>query len=68
MIGGVFVAIPSGVGVAIAITGNISPALVGVAISAALLPPIVNSGMNFAYGIVSIWIRKDPAHGLSYLV
>lgn len=67
LIGGVFVAIPSGVGVAIAITGNISPALVGVAISAALLPPIVNSGMNFAYGIVSIWIRKDPAHGLSYL-
>ena len=46
---GVFVAIPSGVGVALAISSGGINALVGVAISAALLPPICNAGMLFAY-------------------
>jgi uncharacterized membrane protein len=43
LIGGIFVAIPSGAGVTIALTGGISSTLIGVAISAALLPPIVRS-------------------------
>mmetsp|Transcript_28956 Transcript_28956/g.40713 ORF Transcript_28956/g.40713 Transcript_28956/m.40713 type:complete len:409 (-) Transcript_28956:32-1258(-) len=42
---GLFVAIPSGMGVALGITGGGINALVGVAISAALLPPVVNSAM-----------------------
>ena len=46
---GLFVAIPSGVGVALAISSGGINALVGVAISAALLPPICNVGMLFAY-------------------
>ena len=48
LIGGAMVAIPSGIGVALALTGGGVNALVGVAISAALLPPIVNSGLCLA--------------------
>ena len=48
---GAVVAIPSGCGVALAITGGGVNALVGVAISAALLPPIVNSGLCFALAL-----------------
>ena len=42
---GVFVAIPSGVGVALSTSAGGVAALIGVAISASLLPPLVNSGM-----------------------
>lgn len=52
LIGGIGIAIPSGVAVAVAATGGGISALVGVAISAALLPPIVNSAMYFAYSIM----------------
>ena len=48
---GLFVAIPSGVGVALAISSGGINALVGVAISAALLPPICNAGMLLVYAI-----------------
>ena len=48
---GIFVAAPSGLGVAVAITGGGINALVGVAISASLLPPIVNSGLCLSLGI-----------------
>jgi len=48
---GFAIAIPSGVGVSLAITGGGINALVGVAISAALLPPIVNSGIGLAMGL-----------------
>ncbi|KAK2725358.1 hypothetical protein QYM36_000006 [Artemia franciscana] len=40
---GLLVAIPSGVGVALSVLGNNVGSLVGVAISAALLPPVVNA-------------------------
>ena len=56
---GFFVAVPSGVGVALAITNTNINALVGVAISAALLPPVVNSGLCLAMGIVYS-ISSDP--------
>lgn len=45
LIVGFFVALPSGVGVALAISGRNTSSLVGVAISASLLPPCVNAGL-----------------------
>ncbi|KNC70436.1 hypothetical protein SARC_17038, partial [Sphaeroforma arctica JP610] len=41
------IAIPSGAGVALSILGNNTPSLVGVAISASLLPPAVNAGLLY---------------------
>lgn len=49
---GVVVAIPSGAGVALATSQGGGVALVGVAISAALLPPVCNAGSQLAYGLV----------------
>lgn len=49
---GIALAIPSGIGVGLATTGGGLTALVGCAISAALLPPIVNSGQYVGYAIV----------------
>ncbi len=43
MVIGVLIAIPSGAGVALSILGGNSGSLVGVAISASLLPPAVNA-------------------------
>jgi len=45
---GVAIAIPSGFGAALSITGNNTSSLVGVAISASLLPPAVNCGILVA--------------------
>lgn len=42
---GLAIAIPSGLGVALSITGANTSGLVGVAISASLLPPAVNAGL-----------------------
>mmetsp|Transcript_14594 Transcript_14594/g.19203 ORF Transcript_14594/g.19203 Transcript_14594/m.19203 type:complete len:582 (-) Transcript_14594:7-1752(-) len=46
---GVAIAVPSGMGVALSVLGNNTSSLVGVAISASLLPPAVNCGMMIAY-------------------
>ncbi|CAF1547769.1 unnamed protein product [Adineta ricciae] len=46
---GVLIALPSGAGVALSILGGNIGSLVGVAISASLLPPAVNCGLLFAY-------------------
>lgn len=40
---GVLIALPSGAGVALSVLGNNAGCLVGVAISASLLPPAVNA-------------------------
>ena len=40
---GMFIALPSGAGVALSVLGGNTGSLVGVAISASLLPPTVNS-------------------------
>ncbi len=40
---GVLIAVPSGAGVALSVLGGNSGSLVGVAISASLLPPAVNA-------------------------
>ena len=50
---GVFVAVPSGVGVALAVLGGNQAGGVGVAISASLLPPAVNTGLLFAMSLIS---------------
>jgi len=48
---GVLVAIPSGAGVALSVLGGNSGSLVGVAISASLLPPAVNAGFFWALAV-----------------
>lgn len=52
LLGGIVVATASGVVVGVGITGGGINALVGVAISASLLPPIVNCGMCCAFAII----------------
>eukprot|EP01128_Nolandella_sp_AFSM9_P007070 TRINITY_DN3778_c0_g1_i1.p1 TRINITY_DN3778_c0_g1~~TRINITY_DN3778_c0_g1_i1.p1 ORF type:complete len:225 (-),score=8.70 TRINITY_DN3778_c0_g1_i1:352-993(-) len=51
--GGMAIAIPSGAGVAFSvISSSSSMVMVGLAIAAALLPPLVNTGLNISYGLV----------------
>ena len=49
---GVAIAIPSGAGVAISVLEDNTASMVGVAISASLLPPAVNAGLFWASAIV----------------
>lgn len=58
LIGGTLVAVPSGFGVVLAISGGGANALVGVAIAAALLPPVVNCGLCLA--LATWWQFFDP--------
>eukprot|EP01029_Cantina_marsupialis_P020961 TRINITY_DN4967_c0_g1_i1.p1 TRINITY_DN4967_c0_g1~~TRINITY_DN4967_c0_g1_i1.p1 ORF type:complete len:533 (-),score=142.23 TRINITY_DN4967_c0_g1_i1:177-1775(-) len=57
---GLGIALPSGIGVALSIVGNNTGSLVGVAISASLLPPAVNSGIFFAMGAVIKLTSLNP--------
>ncbi|CAB4014000.1 Hypothetical predicted protein [Paramuricea clavata] len=50
---GVCIALPSGAGVALSVLGGNTRPLVGVAISASLLSPAVNSGMLWAYSFIA---------------
>eukprot|EP00039_Didymoeca_costata_P005296 m.80332 g.80332 ORF g.80332 m.80332 type:complete len:961 (+) comp12752_c0_seq3:321-3203(+) len=50
---GLGIAVPSGVGVAISVTAGNAGGLVGVAISASLLPPAVNAGMLWGLALPS---------------
>lgn len=52
LIAGIAIAIPSGMGVALSILGNNTSSLVGVAISASLLPPAVNAGILWVFAIL----------------
>merc|ERR1719483_9145 len=52
ILGGVFIAIPSGCGVGLGVTSDTINPLVGCAISAALLPPIVNAGLALCLGLM----------------
>jgi len=77
LIPGFFVAIPSGMGVALGMTAGGINALVGVAISAALLPPMVNVGICFSLGLwysvydepeeANTWFEKSGCSLLLYL-
>ena len=55
---GVFIAVPSGVGVALAVLGGNQAGGVGVAISASLLPPAVNTGLLFAMSLISSVVQE----------
>ncbi|EDQ90644.1 uncharacterized protein MONBRDRAFT_31852 [Monosiga brevicollis MX1] len=61
---GLGIAIPSGIGVALSVLGNNTGSLVGVAISASLLPPAVNTGLLFGFGIVAA-IMGEPERKVS---
>ena len=54
LISGLAIAIPSGIGVATSLTDvkGSTAGLIGVAISAALLPPAVNCGLLWGYGLI----------------
>ncbi|XP_063382398.1 uncharacterized protein LOC134668855 isoform X1 [Cydia fagiglandana] len=56
---GVLVAIPSGAGVAVAVLGEYTSSLVGVAISLSLLPPAVNAGLLWAMALVHLIFADD---------
>jgi len=56
---GLWVALPSGIGVALAITGGGINALVGVAISAALLPPVAEVGFNIVFAFFMLDISQE---------
>ncbi len=59
---GIVIAVPSGVGVALSALSNNQASLVGVAISAALLPPAVNVGICFVY---ALFIQLNPRYVLT---
>uniref|UniRef100_A0A2A4JMC7 Uncharacterized protein n=1 Tax=Heliothis virescens TaxID=7102 RepID=A0A2A4JMC7_HELVI len=56
---GILVAIPSGAGVALAVLGEYTSSLVGVAISASLLPPAVNAGLLWAMALTRLTVTND---------
>jgi len=55
---GIVIAFVSGIGVALAVSHGSINSLVGVAISAALLPPITNTGMLFSYALFSLFMPQ----------
>eukprot|EP01001_Neometanema_parovale_P000069 NODE_1006_length_1944_cov_102.019769_g955_i0.p1 GENE.NODE_1006_length_1944_cov_102.019769_g955_i0~~NODE_1006_length_1944_cov_102.019769_g955_i0.p1 ORF type:complete len:521 (+),score=98.20 NODE_1006_length_1944_cov_102.019769_g955_i0:65-1564(+) len=67
---GVIVAIPSGLAVSLSLLGKNANSLVGVAISASLLPPAVNAGMLCTWAIVgpTRWDKDLFVEGLISLV
>jgi uncharacterized hydrophobic protein (TIGR00271 family) len=63
---GFAIAVPSGMGVALSLLGNNTSSLVGVAISASLLPPAVNCGIAFAYAAVGFHLDRGVADDDAY--
>ena len=57
---GIAIAIPSGFGVALSVLGDNTACLVGVAISASLLPPATNCGMLLAYATLNSQYPVQP--------
>lgn len=66
LIVGIGIALPSGVGVALSVLGNNTSSLVGVAISASLLPPAVNCGMCYAYALIGPYLHGDSVDPVQY--
>eukprot|EP00756_Hemistasia_phaeocysticola_P048416 Hpha_TRINITY_DN22841_c0_g1::TRINITY_DN22841_c0_g1_i1::g.84331::m.84331 len=58
---GVLIAVPSGAGVALSLLNANANSLVGVAISASLLPPAVNAGMY--YGFAMLTVNREKKDG-----
>ena len=70
LVWGSIVALTSGFGVALSVLGNNTSCMVGVAISASLLPPAVNCGMMLFYGAMeydAVMRRQRLAEGLTSL-
>ncbi|XP_059088808.1 uncharacterized protein LOC131884929 [Tigriopus californicus] len=65
LLSGVLIAIPSGAGVALSVLGGNAGSLVGVAISASLLPPAVNCGLFCAISIISA-LSQDGNYLIGY--
>lgn len=63
LVAGIAIAIPSGMGVALSLLENNTSSLVGVAISASLLPPAVNAGICWVFAILirTGAVTPDPA-------
>ncbi|GIY49845.1 uncharacterized protein CEXT_344601, partial [Caerostris extrusa] len=59
---GVLIALPSGAGVALSILGGNAGCLVGVAISASLLPPAVNAGLLWGMSLVRALRSQDEQY------
>lgn len=64
---GVFIALPSGAAVSLSVLGGNTGSLVGVAISASLLPPAVNAGMLWAFALLTTITPPEnvPIHNSS---
>ena len=58
---GLIVAGPSGMGIVLAVSKGGFNAIVGTAISASLLPPVVNCGLCIGLGFVH-WMDDDNQH------
>ena len=56
---GIAIALPSGIGVGLSLLGDNQASLVGVAISASLLPPAVNAGMLWALACLPVRPYND---------
>lgn len=65
---GIAIALPSGAGVALSITGDNASSLVGVAISASLLPPVVNAGMCWVAAIAASASSQDVTTASAYAI
>ncbi|CAB3220105.1 unnamed protein product [Arctia plantaginis] len=61
---GILVAIPSGAGCALAVLGDYTASLVGVAISASLLPPAVNAGLLWSMALTRLVVKSEKQHWL----
>ncbi|CAF0713227.1 unnamed protein product [Adineta steineri] len=64
---GALVALPSGAAAALSILGGNFGSLVGVAISASLLPPAVNTGLLFSYSLLSVAQPDIGRHSLEQI-
>ncbi|XP_052256226.1 uncharacterized protein LOC127861613 isoform X2 [Dreissena polymorpha] len=60
---GVLIAVPSGAGVALSVLGGNAGSLVGVAISASLLPPACNAGMLWGYALLAAFSPPEVVGG-----
>lgn len=67
IISGIVVAAFSGIGVALSVLGNNTTSLVGVAISASLLPPVVNCGILLGYAAL-FPMYFDASRSTKYMV
>ena len=58
---GAFIAAASGIGIALSVLGEYVSTVIGVAISASLLPPAVNSGMYVSFALYELQIDKSTS-------